>query len=75
MWRNNVIKIKIKSFEDITNIRNISKVSCRVYKAKSDIPKVLNGFGVNIISTSKGIMTGRDARKANLGGELLAEVW
>tara|TARA_B110000438_G_C15704663_1_gene602639 strand:+ start:507 stop:905 length:399 start_codon:yes stop_codon:yes gene_type:complete len=72
------ISIKLKYCDDeflIGRIKNISKVSCRVYKSKSSIPKVLNGFGICIMSTSKGIMTGRNARKANIGGELLAEVW
>jgi len=59
----------------ITGIKRISKPGLRVYSAKDELPKVLNGIGVAIISTSKGIMTDRQARKEGIGGEVLAFVW
>ena len=59
----------------ITGIKRISKPGLRVYSSKDELPKVLNGIGVAIISTSKGIMTGRQARKEGRGGEVLAFVW
>jgi len=59
----------------ITGIRRISKPGLRQYKKSSDIPKVMSGLGVGILSTSKGIITDREARRINVGGELLCEVW
>ena len=59
----------------ITGLKRISKPGLRVYARKDAVPRVLNGLGVAIISTSKGLMTDRDARKANLGGEVVAYVW
>ena len=59
----------------ITGIKRISKPGLRVYAKGNDIPRVLNGLGVAIISTSKGLMSDRDARKENLGGEVVAYVW
>ncbi len=59
----------------ITGIKRISKPGLRVYAQAGNLPKVLNGFGVAIISTSKGIMTDKKARLDNLGGEVLAYVW
>ena len=59
----------------ITGLKRISKPGLRVYAKSEDIPKVLNGLGIAIISTSKGLMTDRDARKNNLGGEVLAYIW
>jgi small subunit ribosomal protein S8 len=59
----------------ITEIKRISKPGCRVYSKKVELPKVLNGLGVAIVSTSKGILTDRDARQANAGGEVLCTVW
>ena len=59
----------------ITGLKRISKPGLRVYAKSSEIPKVLNGLGIAIISTSQGIMTGKDAKAANLGGEVLAYVW
>lgn len=56
-------------------IRRISKPGRRVYVGHSDIPRVLNGLGVSILSTSRGLMTDREARKNKVGGELLCEVW
>ena len=59
----------------ITGLKRISKPGLRVYTLKDTIPKVLNGLGIAIISTSKGIMTDREARKQGVGGEVLAYVW
>jgi small subunit ribosomal protein S8 len=59
----------------ITEITRISKPGCRVYRAKDELPKVLNGLGIAIVSTSKGVLTDRDARATNVGGEVLCTVW
>lgn len=59
----------------ITDIKRISKPGLRVYSEVESIPKVLSGFGIAIISTSKGIITDKEARKENIGGEVLAYVW
>lgn len=59
----------------ITEIKRISKPGCRVYCSKSEIPKVLHGLGIAIVSTPRGILTDREARQANVGGEILCTVW
>lgn len=59
----------------ITGIRRISKPGLRVYAKKDDLPRVLGGLGVAVISTSKGVMTDRDARKEGVGGEVIAYIW
>ena len=59
----------------ITGLKRISKPGLRVYAKSNEIPKVLNGLGIAILSTSKGIMTDKQARANNLGGEVLAFVW
>ena len=59
----------------ISGLKRISKPGLRVYAKAEEIPNVLNGLGISIVSTSKGIMTGKEARKENLGGEVLAYVW
>lgn len=59
----------------ITGLKRISKPGLRVYAKADEVPRVLNGFGVAIISTSKGIMTDKEARKQSLGGEVMAYVW
>ena len=59
----------------ITGLKRISKPGLRVYAKNDEIPKVLNGLGIAIISTSKGIMTDKQARKENIGGEVLAYIW
>ena len=59
----------------VSGLKRISKPGLRVYARKTDIPRVLGGLGVVIVSTSKGIMTGAQARKAELGGEILAYVY
>ncbi len=59
----------------ITGLKRISKPGLRVYAKNTEIPKVLNGLGIAIISTSKGIVTDKEARKLNVGGEVLAYIW
>ena len=59
----------------ISGLKRISKPGLRVYAKSNEIPKVLNGLGIAILSTSKGIMTGKEAKKAHQGGEVLAYVW
>ena len=59
----------------ITGLKRISKPGLRVYAKADEVPRVLNGFGIAIISTSKGIMTDKEARKESLGGEVMAYVW
>ena len=59
----------------ITGFRRVSKPGLRIYSGCEDMPKVMKGLGIAIISTSKGVMTDKDARKANVGGEVLAFVW
>ena len=59
----------------ISGLKRISKPGLRVYVGAEDIPPVLGGLGIAILSTSKGIMTGKDAKKAHQGGEVLAYVW
>jgi small subunit ribosomal protein S8 len=74
-----VIRITLKYTENkrnvISGIKKISKPGLRVYADKDELPKVLGGLGIAIISTSKGVMTDRAARKAGVGGEVLAFVW
>jgi small subunit ribosomal protein S8 len=74
----NVMRIKLKyvgRVPVVSGLRRISKPGLRVYAAKTDIPRVLGGLGLVIVSTSQGIMTGVEARKGQLGGEILAYVW
>ncbi len=59
----------------ITGLKRVSKPGLRVYARKDKLPKVLNGLGIAIISTSRGIMTDREARKQGVGGEVLAYIW
>jgi small subunit ribosomal protein S8 len=59
----------------ISNVARVSRPGCRVYVGRTEIPRVLGGMGINILTTPRGVMTGRQARKQGLGGELLCEVW
>lgn len=59
----------------IRDVKRISKLSKRVYKGASELKPVKNGFGMLVISTPKGVMSGREAKKANLGGEVLFSIW
>ena len=65
----------IKKERVITGLKRISKPGLRVYVKANEVPKVLNGLGIAIVSTSKGVMTDKEARKENLGGEILAYIW
>ena len=75
----NIIVLTLKYGEKkervITGLKRISKPGLRVYAKAEEVPTVLNGLGIAIVSTSKGVMTGRDAKKQSLGGEVLAYVW
>ncbi len=64
-----------KSAPAISEITRISKLGKRIYAGKNEIKKVKNGFGISIISTSQGVMTGDEARKIGVGGEMICEVW
>ena len=59
----------------ITGLKRISKPGLRVYAKAGEVPKVLNGLGIAVISTSRGVMTDKEARKENLGGEVLCYIW
>ena len=69
------LKYGNKKEKVITGLKRISKPGLRVYVKSDEVPKVLNGLGIAIISTSKGVMTDKEARRLNLGGEVLAYVW
>ena len=74
-----ILRISLKYTEKgkkvIDGLKRISKPGLRVYASKDELPKVLNGLGIALISTSKGIMTDKAARAAGLGGEVLAYIW
>ena len=74
-----VIRITLKYTENksqvITGLRRVSKPGLRIYSNSKDMPKVMKGLGIAIVSTSKGVMTDKKARKENVGGEVLAFVW
>ena len=74
-----IIRVTLKYDENgkrvISGLKRISKPGLRIYVNKDEIPYVLNGLGIAIVSTSKGIMTDKEARKENVGGEVLAYVW
>jgi small subunit ribosomal protein S8 len=74
-----VIKIELKYTPEkepiITEIRRVSKPGCRVYVDKNEIPRVKGGLGISILSTSRGIMTGIQARRSGVGGELICTIW
>ncbi len=72
------IKVKTKFVERtpaLTDVKRVSRPGLRQYVGSDEIPRVLNGLGIAILSTSRGIMTGHEARKAKVGGEILALVW
>ena len=74
-----IIRISLKYTEKgkkvISGLKRISKPGLRIYAAKDELPRVLNGLGIALISTSKGIMTDKQARAAGIGGEVLAYIW
>ena len=72
---NLTLKYGDKKERVITGLKRISKSGLRVYAKHDELPRVLNGLGIAIISTSEGIMTDRDARNKKLGGEVLAYIW
>ena len=69
------IVIDFKNEKVLNGLRRISKPGLRIYASCNDLPQVINGLGIAIVSTNKGIMTDREARSQNLGGEVLAFVW
>ncbi len=73
------LHIQLKYADDghsvITEITRISKPGCRVYRTKDALPKVLNGLGIAIVSTSQGLLTDQEARQASVGGEVVCSVW
>ena len=69
------LKYGAKKAKVISGIRRISKPGLRIYAGKDELPRVLGGLGTAIVSTSKGVMTDRDARIAGVGGEVLAYIW
>ncbi len=74
-----IIRITLKYDEKgksvISGLKRISKPGLRVYAGKEDLPQVLNGLGIALISTPKGVLTDKEARKENVGGEVLAYIW
>ncbi|MBC8610818.1 30S ribosomal protein S8 [uncultured Ruminococcus sp.] len=74
-----IIRMTLKYGENktqiITGLRRVSKPGLRIYTSCEDMPKVMKGLGVAIVSTSKGVMTDKEARKQNVGGEVLAFIW
>ncbi len=74
-----IIRITLKYGENksqvITGLRRVSKPGLRIYSSCEDMPKVMKGLGIAIVSTSKGVMTDKKARELNVGGEVLAFVW
>ncbi|MBI2680376.1 MAG: 30S ribosomal protein S8 [Candidatus Solibacter usitatus] len=74
-----VIKIYLKYGPNnspvITKIERVSRPGCRVYVGQDDIPRVQGGLGINILTTPRGVMTGKHARKEGIGGELLCQIW
>ncbi len=71
-----IVELRYESRKpSVTDIKRVSKPSLRIYKGVKDLPRVLNGLGIAVISTPKGLMTDKEARKQRLGGEVLALVW
>lgn len=74
-----IIRITLKYAENkqkvLSGLKRVSKPGLRIYASKDELPRVLKGLGIAIISTSKGIMTDKEARKQNVGGEVLAFIW
>ena len=74
-----VIRIYLKYSNNneaaISNVERVSRPGCRVYVGQTEIPRVLGGMGINILTTPRGVMTGRDAHKEHIGGEILCRVW
>ena len=76
--KQNLIRIDLRynnGVSAISGLQRISKPGLRVYKAANDIPRVLNGLGIAVISTSKGLLTDKEARKESIGGEVVCYIW
>jgi small subunit ribosomal protein S8 len=77
--KQNILKLTLKYGPEkvsiITGLERVSKPGRRIYCNKNEIPQVLNGLGINILSTSKGVITGENARKLGVGGEILCNIW
>ena len=77
--KQNMLRVYLKYDHDsspvIHGIKRISKPGCRRYVTSGDYPRVLNGMGISIITTSKGVMSNKKAKKLNIGGELICQVW
>ncbi len=77
--RQGVLRVLLRKSPDgsevVLGIQRVSRPGCRVYVSKDQIPRVQGGLGINIISTSKGLMTGRQAVREGVGGEILCDVW
>jgi len=69
------LKYGVDEEATISNLARVSRPGCRVYVGRNEIPRVLGGMGINILTTPKGVMTGRQARKEGVGGEVLCEIW
>lgn len=69
------LRYDAKGTSSITHLSRVSRPGRRVYVGATEIPRVLGGYGINIVSTSKGLMSGKKARRENFGGEILAEVY
>jgi small subunit ribosomal protein S8 len=69
------LKYTVTNIPAISHIERVSRPGCRVYVGSTDIPKVLGGLGVNILTTPRGVMSGKSARREGVGGELLCQVW
>ena len=69
------LRYDARGVSSITHLSRVSRPGRRVYVGSGEIPRVLGGYGVNIVSTSRGLMSGKQARQANVGGEILAEVY
>src|ERR1700739_1935395 len=74
-----IVRVYLKYGNDneapISNLARVSRPGCRVYVGRNEIPRVLGGMGINILTTPKGVMTGRQPRREGVGGELLCEIW
>lgn len=76
--KQNVIRVHLKYTQGkpaISGLRRISKPGLRIYKGKDELPRVLNGLGTAVISTSKGLLTDKEARKQSIGGEVICYIW
>jgi small subunit ribosomal protein S8 len=77
--RQGILKIFLKYDEKggplISGLKRVSKPSARIYAKKDKIPLILNGYGINILSTSKGLVTDKEAKKTGIGGEIICSIW